>query len=149
MEPPERCDAAEIAAVLIAAAQPESRLILDRPMDVAAPAVATLTTQKLWRVTLWRMPGAGLTSTLAAWSPDGRDWQLGCQRRWLEDGAVIDPLDELTVDQRDALDARLRRAVCWPQLEETLAMLPLEQLEKVSPAKRHVGRRGRRPLEVA
>lgn len=149
MELPERCDAAEIKAVLVAAAQPESRLILDRPVQVGVPCVVTMTTQRLWRVTLWRTPDQALSQTLAAWAPDGRDWQLGCQRRWLEGGAVIDPLDELTTAQRDALDARLQRAVCWPQLEETLTMLPLEKLERVSPAKRHVGRRGRRLQEVA
>jgi hypothetical protein len=149
MELPERCDAAEIKAVLIAAAQPESRVILDRSVEVGVPCVVTMTTQRLWRITLWRTPDQALSQTLAAWAPDGRDWQLGCQRRWLEGGAVIDPLDELTAEQRDALDARLQRAVCWPQLEETLTMLPLEKLEKVSPAKRHVGRRGRRLQEVA
>lgn len=139
MELPERCDAAEIEAVLVAAAQPESRLILDRPMDVAAPAVVSLTTQKLWRVTLWRMPGAGLTSTLAAWSPDGRDWQLGCQRRWTGDGSSIDPLAALSTEQREALDQRLQRAVCWPQIDEALALVP--DLAKVARKSRPAARR--------
>lgn len=149
MELPERCDAAEIKAVLVAAAQPESRLILDRPVQVGTPTVVTFTTQKLWRVTLWRTPAEGLLMTLSGWSPDGRDWQFGCQRRWLDGGEPIDPLLELTFDQRWALDARLRRAVSWPQLEQTLEMLPLERLERVSPAKRHVGRPNRQAKEVA
>ena len=111
----ERCDAADIAAVLIQAAQPGSRLLISKPLTRDQPCIAWVTTSDLWMVSLWREPGEGLTQTLDAWSPDGRCWERGCQRRWVGDGAVIDPLDQLSREQRVALDERLLRANCWPQ----------------------------------
>lgn len=113
----ERCDAAELAAVLVQASEPGSKLLLAKPLSAATPCIAWVTTSSLWKLSLWREPGVGLAMTLDGWSPDGRYWERGCQRRWVEDGEVIDPLDQLTAEQRDALDARLMRANCWPHGE--------------------------------
>lgn len=110
----QRCDAFDVVEVLIQAAQPESRLLLARPLLSDVSCIAWVTTSSLWRVSLLREPGEGLTQTLDAWAPDGRYWEHGCQRRWVGDGSVIDPLDQLSAEQRVALDVRLMRANCWP-----------------------------------
>lgn len=110
----QRCDASDVVEVLIEAAEPESRLLLARPLLSDVSCIAWVTTSSLWRVSLLREPGEGLTQTLDAWAPDGRYWEHGCQRRWLGDGSVIDPLDQMSAEQRVALDLRLMRANCWP-----------------------------------
>ena len=111
----DRCDASEIAAVLVQAAEPESRLLLDAPVCQFTFSTAWMTTSSLWRIGLWRDPEQGLMQTLEAWAPDHRSWVWGCQRRWAGDGSVVEPLDALTAQQRSALEARLLRANCWPQ----------------------------------
>lgn len=141
---PLRCDAAEITAALAATARPESRVILDRPVDVVAGPVR-LTTGRLWRIALWHDPAADqLTWTMAARSPDGRCWDHGCQRQWLTTGAVIEPLDALAPLERQALRDRLLCAVCWPVPEPPSgqAVMTLQApVEEAKPARRRRVRR--------
>lgn len=134
-----RCDAAEIAQVLAAAAQPNSRLVLDRPLDAVMPEVVRITTASLWQLVLWREPGIGLTKTLEAVSPDRRSWNRGCQRDWLGDGSVIEPLDLITAQQREALDVRLFSAVEMPPRDVGMAVMP--DLERIRPKARPQQRR--------
>lgn len=112
-----RCDASEIAAVLAQAVQPGFRLLLAKPLTTDVPSIAWVTTETLWKISLWRIPGRGLVETLDAVSPDHRCWERGCQRQWLKGGEVIDPLDSLSAEQREALDERLLRANLWPELD--------------------------------
>jgi hypothetical protein len=130
MEPPTRCTAEEISVVLAAAAQPQSAVILDQPIDpVSGPL--EFTTSALWRVRLWRDATQGLHHTQEAVSPDGRTWQWGCQRNWTTDGNIIEPLDMLTPEQRHQLDVRLQSAVAWPEPELIAsAVLPLQERVK-------------------
>lgn len=120
----ERCDAAKIVAVLAAAAQPGSRLLLDQPIDHLVSGPVRFTTASLWRVSLWCCRGE-LMQTLEATAPDGRTWRYGCQRMWCADGSAIDPVMMLTNRQRNELYERLMAAMSWPEPEwETRSTLP-------------------------
>ena len=119
-----RCDAAEISVVLAAAAQPDSKLLLDQPMDHLVSGPVRFTTAELWRIALWCSHGE-LVQTLEVTAPDGRRWVYGCQREWAVDGAVIDPLMLLSFKQLFALTDRIRNAMSWPEPEwETRSTLP-------------------------
>lgn len=134
-----RCDAAEIADVLVAAAQPKSWLVLDQPLEGVVPEVIRITTASLWQLSLWREPGEGLTSTLQAVSPDLRQWDWGCQRHWLGDGSVIEPLELIGAQCREALDVRLFSAVAMPPRDVGMALMP--DLQQIKPKARPVQRR--------
>jgi hypothetical protein len=112
-DPPLRCTAAEIAAVLRDAARPDSWVVVSRPAQEWGESAVRLITAKLWKVALWRNE-QGLQMTMEAVSPDRRHWQHGCERRWLEDGSVIEPLELLSQGERQALDQRLLRAMALP-----------------------------------
>lgn len=116
MDGVERCDAAEIHQVLVAAAQPQSRLILDQPLGELhlVSGVVRFTTASLWRLELWCVCRQ-LVMTMQAVAPDGRRWDYGCQRKWDSTGAVIDPLELLSAEEREQLMARLEAAVSWPE----------------------------------
>lgn len=126
-----RCDAAEIAAVLTAAARPKSWLVLDQPLEAVVPEVVRITMASLWQLVLWREPGEGLTKTLEAVAPDLRFWERGCQRDWLGDGSVVEPLDLITSQQREALDVRLFDAVAMPS--RVVGIVVLADLERITP----------------
>jgi hypothetical protein len=121
-DPPPRCTAADIAAVLAAAAQPQSRVILDHPLDDLLGCIR-LETDRLWTIELWR-DGAQLQHVMTAQAPDGRTWQRGCQRHWTTTGEVIEPLELLDSAQRMALQQRLAAAVCWPAPEHDDSAAP-------------------------
>lgn len=110
---PEPCTAEEIAVVLREVAQPGSRVVVNRRVQDWGQSEVWLTTASLWSVGLWRKP-EGLVMTQEATSPDGRHWRHGCQRRWLEDGGVIEPLELIGEELRRQLDARLLKAVALP-----------------------------------
>lgn len=129
-----RCDAAEIAQVLAAAAQPKSWLVTTLPLEAVVPEVVRITTAQLWQVALWREPGVGLTRTLQAVSPDLRSWDSGCQRDWAGDGSVIEPLALMTADQREALDVRLFDAVSMPPRD--VGMVSLPDVDRIKPVQR-------------
>lgn len=123
-----RCDASDVAGVLVQAAERELRLLLTRPLCEVTSSIAWITTESLWRISLWREPGIGLVQTLDALAPDLRSWVHGCQRRWDGDGSVVEPLDALTAQQRCALDARLLRANCWPEVATCPMWMPREEV---------------------
>lgn len=140
---PPRCDAAEITAMLAAAAQPGSHLLVRRtPEDVPGPV--RFVTADLWSCSLWRTPG-WLDYTMEAVAPDGRTWLHGCQRQWETTGAVVEPLDGLSDRQRVALEHRLVMAAEMPEREPlsdeqaALSILPVDRIEQP----RHRTRRGK------
>ena len=112
-EPPRPCTAVQIAAVLREVAQPGSRVVVNRRVQDWGQSEVWLTTASLWTVGLWRTP-EGLVMTQEAVSPDGGRWRHGCQRRWLGDGSVIEPLELIGDELRKQLDARLLKAVALP-----------------------------------
>lgn len=134
-----RCDAAEIADVLAAAAQPQSWLVLDWPLEAVVPELVRFTTASLWQVELWRRPGDGLVSTCRAVSPDCRTWEWGCQRRWLDNGSVVEPLELIGESACVALDLRLLDAVAKPPRDVGVAFLP--DLDRIKPKARPAQRR--------
>jgi hypothetical protein len=136
-----RCDAAEIREVLVQAAQPKSRTVLRKRFNGFQEAV-TLITASLWKVELWWAKD-GLVSTVGAVSPDGRTWDYGCQRRWTEDGSVIDPLLLLSEEQRQMLEARIRCAVSLPVFEDAEPIGPVIDRVKAKEKPEYV-KRGRK-----
>jgi hypothetical protein len=136
-DPPPRCDAAEITAMLAAAAQPGSHLlVLREPDDVPGPV--SFITASLWTCSVWRQIG-WLDWTMNATAPDGRTWQHGCQRYWQTTGEVVEPLDGLTDRQRVALEHRLVMAAVMPEREplsmeqQVASILPVERAEQPKP----------------
>jgi hypothetical protein len=134
---PPRCDAAEITAMLAAAAQPGSHLLVHRaPDDVPGPV--EFVTASLWSCSLWRTPG-WLDWTMSAVTPDGSTWSHGCQRHWDTTGEVIEPLDGLTDRQRVALEHRLVMAAEMPEREPlsmdqaVASILPAERTAEPRP----------------
>ena len=130
-EPPPRCDASEITAMLALAAQPGSHLLVMRePSDVPGPV--SFITAGLWSCSLWRRIGWP-EWTMHAQAPDGRTWHHGCQRHWDTTGEVIEPLDALSDQQRTALEHRLVMAAVMPEPEPltaeqaVLSILPVER----------------------
>ena len=99
--------------VLREVARPGSRVVVNRRVQDWGESLVWLTTGRLWVVGLWRTP-EGLAITQEATSPDGRRWRHGCQRRWLEDGGVIEPLELIGEELRRQLDARLLKAMALP-----------------------------------
>lgn len=126
--------------VLRDAARPGSWVVVNRPVQSWGETAIWMTTASLWKVGLWRNEG-GLQMTLAAVSPDRRDWQLGCQRRWMEDGGVIEPLELIGEEVRRQLDERLLRAVALPMGEVCPMWTPGGVAEKGAPVKKKAGRK--------
>ena len=134
-ELPLRCTAEEIAVVLRDAARPESWVVVNRPVQSWGETAIWMTTASLWKVGLWRDEG-GLQTTLEAVAPDRRHWVHGCQRRWLEDGGVIEPLELIGEEVRRQLDERLLRAVGMPALGVCPLWTPGGVAEKEAPVKK-------------
>lgn len=103
------------------------------------PEVVRITTASLWQLVLWREPGEGLTKTLEAVSPDLRTWERGCQRDWMGDGSVIEPLELISVEQRGALDLRLFDAAAMPAPEQLYVSAP--DIQRIRPKARRRRRR--------
>ena len=143
-ELPERCTAEEIAVVLRDAARPSSWLVVKQPVQSWGETAIWMTTASLWTVGLWRNEG-GLQMTLEATSPDQRHWVHGCQRRWLEDGGVIEPLALIGEELRQRLDERLLRAVALPMGDICPLWTPSNTKAKEAPIKKKGGRKRKTP----
>jgi hypothetical protein len=113
--------AADVAQVLRAAIAAPDAVVLSRPL-------VSHGTTDVWvqggRVLLVLGDDCRPVRVLNAVAPDGRRWECGCQRRWLEDGApVVNPLDEMDVEQlaaalREMPAAELEDEIGWPDFEE-------------------------------
>jgi len=69
-----------------------------------------------------------LGALIWARSPDGRDWEIGCQRDdWGlgPDSRIVDPVALLEPLQQRQLERLLRGAICWPQPEIDVALLAM------------------------
>ncbi|WP_255143372.1 hypothetical protein [Synechococcus sp. EJ6-Ellesmere] len=100
-----------------------------------------------WRIAIWIKRDA-LGVCHAASAADGRNWLYGCQRDdWTLGPAarILEPLGLLSPRQRQALEARLRRACCWPAPAHLDGgwMPPLHQLQHPRPRRRASSKPGR------
>ncbi len=96
-----------------------------------------------WRIAIW-IERDVLGVVQSATAADGRNWIYGCQRDdWTLGPAarILEPLGLLSARQRQALEARLRRACCWPAPEPIDGgwMPPLHQVQRVHPAAGRAG----------
>ena len=128
-------------------AQPGSRVMVNRRVQDWGESLVWLTTGRLWVVGLWRTQ-EGLAITQEAASPDGRRWRHGCQRRWLEDGGVIEPLELIGEELRKQLDARLLKAMALPPGPICPLWTPNLQVADKKPQKRK-GTSKRKPKAAA
>jgi hypothetical protein len=121
--------------VLRDAARPGSWVVVNKPVQSWGETAIWMTTARLWSVGLWRSEDR-LQMTLEAISPDRRHWQHGCQRRWLEDAGVIEPLELIGEETRQQLDERLLRAVGMPELAMCPMWTPGGVAQKEAPVKK-------------
>jgi hypothetical protein len=113
--------AADVAQVLRAAIAEPEMAVLSRPL--VSHGITDVWVQG-GRVLLVLGDDCQPVRVLDAVAPDGRRWEWGCQRRWLEDGApVVNPLDGMDVEQlaaalREISAAELEDEIGWPDFEE-------------------------------
>ena len=129
-----RTSAAEIHAAIERLLAGEA-FLADRPWSEIWWGLMHLDLFSGWRIAIWIERDA-LGVVQSATAADGRNWIYGCQRDdWTLGPAarILEPLGLLSPRQRQALEARLRRACCWPapaQLDVG-CMPPLHQLQRV------------------
>jgi hypothetical protein len=140
---PLRCDAAEITAMLAAAAVPGSHLLVDREPDDLSGSIGFMTAG-LWSCSVWRDAPGWLDFVMHAQAPDGRRWSHGCQRQWETTGAVVEPLDGLSDRQRVALEHRLVMAAVMPQQDAPTGQAVMTLQAPAEEPKRRPMRRAKR-----
>ena len=131
-----RTSAAEIHAAIERLLAGEA-FLADRPWSEIWWGLMHLDLFSGWRIAIWIERDA-LDVCQSATAADGRNWIYGCQRDdWTLGPAarILEPLGLLSPRQRQALEARLRRACCWPAPEpiDGSWMPPLHQLQRVRP----------------
>lgn len=153
-EPKTRPTAAAIHAAIEQLLAGEA-FLADRPWAEIWWGLMQLDLFSGWRIAIWIERDA-LGVVHAATAPDGRDWIYGCQRDdWTQgpDATILQPLDLLSAEQKQDLEARLRRARCWPAPEPIDGgwMTQLHQLQRFRPRRRAGGsnRRGSAATRVA
>jgi len=135
--------------------------LADRSWEEVGWGLMRIELLNLWRVELQLeqapvttaacpAPAPGmLRAVLWAGAPDGRCWEYGCQRDdWTlgPDSRPVEPLQFLSVGERNALEALLREARCWPEpiTDEPLAAVVVVRAERIAPKRRRRARqRGR------
>jgi hypothetical protein len=121
---PIRCRAEEVTAQLrlVLAGMP---FLEERPWQEVGWGRMRIELLSLWRIELLLEPVGGpgpgrtlqLSQVARASTPDGRCWVYGCQRDdWTlgPESRVVEPLQFLSGQERQALMVILQRAVCWP-----------------------------------
>ncbi len=134
-----RTSAAEIHAAIERLLAGEA-FLADRPWSEIWWGLMHLDLFSGWRIAIWIKRDA-LEFVQSATAPDGRNWIYGCQRDdWTLGPAarILEPLGLLSPWQRQALEARLRRACCWPAPEHLDGgwMPPLHRLQHPRPRRR-------------
>lgn len=122
---PIRCRAEEVTAQLrlVLAGMP---FLAERPWQEVGWGRMRIELLSLWRVELLLEPvdgpGPGMALQLSlvarAAAPDGRCWVYGCQRDdWTlgPESRVVEPLQFLSGQERQALMEILQQAICWPE----------------------------------
>jgi hypothetical protein len=110
-----RCCAAEIQQALLAALAGEA-FLADKPWNEIWWGRIQLDLASGWRLQIG-IDRDRLGALMWARSPDGRDWEYGCQRDdWAlgPHSRIIEPVALLEEAQQQALEALLRAAICWP-----------------------------------
>lgn len=133
---PIRCRAEEVADQLrlVQAGLP---FLAERPWQEVGRGRMRIELLNLWLIELLLGPGDDqqLQMTLVdrAAAPDGRCWLYGCQRDdWSlgPDSRIVEPLQFLNNQERQALQKKLQQAVCWPE-PLTPAAPPLQFCEQI------------------
>ena len=116
LHPLGRCCAAEIRKALLAVLAGEA-FLADRPWDEIWWGRMRLDLASGWQLEI-AIDRDRLGALMGARSPDGRDWEYGCQRDdWTlgPDSRIVEPVGLLAEEQRQTLEAVLRAAICWPE----------------------------------
>jgi len=155
---PVRCRAEEVAEQLrlVVKGLP---FLADRSWEAVGWGRMRIELLSLWRVELLLEPGGAATCgrgtsmvtssswgdvalSLVTWAaaPDGRCWEYGCQRDdWTlgPESRLVEPLQFLTAEERNRLEALLRGARCWPEpiAQEPPAPVAVLQ-ERIRPKRR-------------
>ena len=126
---PIRCRAEEVTAQLrlVLAGMP---FLAERPWQEVGWGRMRIELLSLWRIELLLEPGlmvmaapnstgdVALSRVERAAAPDGRCWVYGCQRDdWTlgPDSRLVEPLEFLSGQEREALMEILQQAACWPE----------------------------------
>jgi hypothetical protein len=96
-----------------------------------------------WRLTV-AFSGGELDHTVMVESPGGRTWHWGSQRYWLEDGRVLDPVDLLAKEERDALALLIREEPPQPFLHMCPLMNGKKSVEEPPKVRAKGGKTARR-----
>lgn len=126
LQPLSRCCAAEIEAVLFALLAGEPFLVRRCWQEIWWGRMH-LDLASGWQLQI-EIERDQLGALLWAQSPDGRDWEIGCQRDdWAlgPDSRIVDPVALLEPLQQRQLERLLRGAICWPQPEIDVALLAM------------------------
>ncbi len=116
--PLSRCCAAEIQQALLAVLAGEA-FLADRPWGEIWWGRMRLDLASGWQLQI-DIDRDRLGALMWARSPDGRDWEYGCQRDdWTlgPESRIVEPVALLEPEQRQQLERLLREACCWPPPE--------------------------------
>jgi len=140
--PLSRCCAAEIQQALLAVLAGEA-FLADKPWGEIWWGRMSLDLASGWQLQI-DIDRDRLGALMWARSPDGRDWEYGCQRDdWTlgPDSRIVEPVALLEPEQRKQLEWLLREAICWPApLVSCGWVVPMGNV-KPSPYARRGGRR--------
>lgn len=122
---PIRCRAEEVTGQLrlVLAGMP---FLAEHPWKEVGWGRMRIELLSLWKIELLLEPVGGpdpeielqLSLVDRAAAPDGRSWVYGCQRDdWTlgPESRVVEPLQFLSGQERQALTEVLQQAVCWPE----------------------------------
>lgn len=118
LPPLTRCCAAEIAEVLLALLAGEA-FLADMPWSEIGWGSMRLDLANGWQLQI-AIDRDHLGALQWALAPDGRNWEIGCERDdWTlgPDSQTVEPVGLLSRDQRQQLERMLRQAHCWPPPE--------------------------------
>ena len=136
--PLSRCCAAEIQQALLAVLAGEA-FLADKPWREIWWGQMRLDLASGWQLQI-DIDRDRLGALMWARSPDGLDWDYGCQRDdWTlgPNSRIVEPVGLLEEEQRQALETVLRAAICWPAPRITGEPVVLASLEEP------LGKRGR------
>jgi len=115
LQPLSRCCAAEIQQTLLALLAGEA-FLADRPWHEIWWGRMRLDLASDWQLQIG-IERDRFGALMWARSPDGREWEYGCQRDdWTlgPDSQIVEPVGLLEEAQQQALEGLLRAAICWP-----------------------------------
>ncbi len=141
LHPLSRCCAAEIQQALLAVLAGEA-FLADKPCIEIWWGRMQLDLASGWQLQI-AFDRDRLEALMWARSPDGREWEYGCQHDdWTlgPDSRIVEPVALLEPEQRQQLERLLREAICWPAPLVTCGwVVPMGNV-KPSPYARRGGR---------